>query len=409
MKKYLFFFILLIFSTTLLSQIIIKGKVMDVAKNPLEGAAVYFNNTMVGTTTNNKGEFSLKVKEGQHELIVSFLGFKRINYLLDTKKKEKRLLFLLEEEQNMLAEIIIGKTKYNERWKYNLATFKKEFIGTTKLSNSCEILNPKALHFNYDAKQNILTAIAKKPLKIKHKGLGYLITYDLVSFTRSGSYVSYLGYSRYEKIKGGKSKQKRWKKNRLLSYNGSIVHFYKSVISNQLKEEGYIVDLFKRIINKERPTEEAIKKARQLVKLSTNSINFFKKINVPKNALDSALVLLKKVKLPKYKDILYRKNIAFNEVISIKNNTIYLDFDNNLNVIYTKEKEEQGFILRMPFSKRRAVAHQKSYVIPKKSGIIIDKQGLLNNPLDVYYEGYWSYEKFGNSLPLDYKPTLIKQ
>lgn len=35
---------------------------------------------------------------------------------------------------------------------------------------------------------------------------------------------------------------------------------------------------------------------------------------------------------------------------------------------------------------------------------MIDKKGILLSPLDVLYEGYWSYEKFANSLPLDYIP-----
>lgn len=402
MKKQFLFFLIFILSVNIFSQIIIRGKVTTINKIPLDGAAVYFNNTMVGTTTNTKGEFALKVKEGQHELIVSFLGYKRINYILDTKKNEKNIHFLMQEDENILDEIVIQKTKYDMQWKHNLYAFKKEFLGITKLSEKCEILNPKVLHFNYDSKKNILTAISKQPLKIKHKGLGYLITYDLVNFIRNGNYVSYLGYARYENLKGGKDKQKRWKQNRILTYNGSRIHFFKSLINNKLKENGYVVDLFKRVQNKERPSEERIKKARELVKLNRKSINFSCVIVKPKNAIDSALLVLRKVKLPKHNDFLYKKNIDSEEIISIINNVIYLDFENNLSVTYMNEKEEENFILRLPYNKRRTATYQNSYIIPIKKEIILDRKGILVNPLDVYYEGYWSYEKFANSLPLDY-------
>ena len=44
----------------------------------------------------------------------------------------------------------------------------------------------------------------------------------------------------------------------------------------------------------------------------------------------------------------------------------------------------------------------KFVLIPLSKNIVLDKTGVLVQPLAVFYEGYWSYEKFGNSLPLDY-------
>jgi len=42
-------------------------------------------------------------------------------------------------------------------------------------------------------------------------------------------------------------------------------------------------------------------------------------------------------------------------------------------------------------------------------GIIVDKNGLLIDPLDVLYENYWSYyEKIATYLPLDYEPKTDK-
>ena len=145
------------------TQITIHGTVYQ-KNGPLEGVAVYFNSTMIGTTTNANGEFSIPVKDGQHQLIVSYLGYKTISYSLNTKTYKSPLTFALLEEENVLDEIVIKKTIYDDVWKYNLQKFKQEFIGKTELSEECEILNPKVIHFEFNAKENILTAYPRKPL-----------------------------------------------------------------------------------------------------------------------------------------------------------------------------------------------------------------------------------------------------
>jgi hypothetical protein len=397
-----FFFILFFTSFFSIAQVTITGTVYE-KNNPLEGAAVYLNNTMVGTTTNLDGEFSIKIKEGKYDLIVSFLGYKKINYTLNTSTYKKPLIFNLEEENNTLNEIIIRKTIYDDDWKYNVSRFKKEFIGTTELAQDCKILNLEVLHFDYDGKNNILTAFARKPLEIKHKSLGYRIIYELEQFIINKKRVTYLGYSRCFNLKGSKRKQRKWKENRLKSYNGSYLHFYQSLLKNTTYKDGFLVHQFKRVANPERPSEQKIKRARELVKLNGSSINFSKSIDSPKTPLDSALVVLRKVRLPKFIDYLYNSKIPVTDIISKKNNTFYLDFENNISVVYTKELEEEGFITRSAFSKIRNPLPQTSSVIPMEKDIILDKNGVLAYPLDVFYEGYWSYEKFANSLPLDYE------
>ncbi len=402
-NRFLFFFILSSF--TLWCQTTIKGTIYD-KNGVLENVAVYLNNTMFGTTTDVKGEFELQVKDGQYELIVSYLGYKKIVYSLNTSNYTKPLTFVLEEEENVLDEIVIKKIVYDEEWKYNLQAFKDGFLGRTSLSKDCEIINEEVIFFDFNRKDNKLEAFAKKPLKIKHKALGYIITFELESFVRTNDYITYLGYTRYEEMKGGNRKQKRWKKNRLIAYKGSQVHFYKSLINDTFTKEGYIINQFKRVENPERPTEQEIQKARELLRLNRNfNLDFSKKIVTPLTALDSALVTVRKARLPKFKDYLYKSKLKKDEVISFKNNTNTLTFDNNLSVVYTNEKEEEGYILRNVFSKKREATYQTSSIIPLEKNIVLDKSGILIKPLSIFYEGYWSYEKFAHALPLDYEPT----
>ena len=204
-------------------------------------------------------------------------------------------------------------------------------------------------------------------------------------------------------MKGGNRKQKRWKKNRLIAYKGSQVHFYKSLINDTFTKEGYIINQFKRVENPERSSEQEIQKARELLRLNRNfNLDFSKKIVTPLTALDSALVTVRKARLPKFKDYLYKSKLKKDEVISFKNNTNTLTFDNNLSVVYTNEKEEEGYILRNVFSKKREATYQTSSIITLEKNIVLDKSGILIKPLSVFYEGYWSYEKFAHALPLDY-------
>ena len=400
----IFFILSLLFTISSFSQIVIKGTVYY-EKGPLENVAVYLNNTMLGTTTDKNGEFSIPVKEGQYELIVSYLGYKKVNFAFNTSTYKKSLVFALEENAAVLDEIIIKKIVYDEKWKNNLAVFKREFIGRTELAADCEILNPEVLGFDFDFRKNKFTAFAKKPVQIKHKSLGYLITYELEGFIIDNKLVSYLGYSKYQQLKGGKRKQKRWEKNRLKAYNGSPFHFFKSVLNNRFKKDGFIVNQFKRVPNSERPSEEEIKMARQIIKLNRGIItNFSQKNDPPKNALDSALITVKKSRLPKFKDFLYKSRLKKEDIIAFKENAYQLIFEDNLSIVYTKEKEEMGYIMRGVFSKKRAPAPQTSSIIPIDDKIILDITGILVNPLAVFYEGYWSYEKFANSLPLDYIP-----
>ncbi|AOW17597.1 hypothetical protein LPB03_09020 [Polaribacter vadi] len=399
----------LLFSVSISSQIVIKGTVYQ-NNEPLENVAVYLNSTMLGTTTNGKGEFSLPVKEGHYELIVSYLGFKKINYTLNTQDYKKPLKFYLEEEESVLGEVIIRKSIYDRAWRKNLKIFEKNFIGESKLAKHCKIVNPKDIYFKYDENKKILQAFARKPIIIENKGLGYSIVYELVYFYRSEEYTSYLGYSKYQELEGNKRKIKYWERKRLEAYNGSPRHFYKSLLENNLMEDGFRVDLFERIPNPKRPSEEEVEKAKEIlgenIKIPRNWYIEDKKILTAK---DSAMIVLNNNNLPLYEHTTYDFNIERSRIIGFYKNTNYLLFEDNMLVYYIREEKEQAFLETQTFEEKELSIFQPSLVIPIKKPVILNDNGTLKNPLNVMYFGYWSYEKFANSLPLNYDPTFSKQ
>ena len=385
------------------AQILIQGKVY-VADKPKGNVTVYLNHTTKGTTTNNNGEFSLEVKSGVYELIISHLGYKTINYDIDTSEFNGPLIFRLTEEEIVLDEVVVNGKQNNDEWKYNLSVFLNEFIGTSSFSAFCTLQNPEVLSFEYDAENNTLIAEASAPLHIRNEALGYDIIYDLKYFRRREKTASYLGYAYFKSMKGKKSKQKRWKKNRLKTYHGSQIHFYKCIISNTVKEEGFVIDLFVRKKNTAKPSPKEVLKARKLLLNSKVKFDVLRKIHKPKNAIDSAVAVLQKSRLPEYVDYLYKADLNPSEIIHKENRHIYLELEHCVRMTYLREKEEKGYILKNSKNKLRKPVFQTSNIIPLTQKNLIDPLGILANPLNILYEGYWSYEKFAHALPLDYQP-----
>ncbi len=237
------------------SQTKVSGKVLSTNNIPLIGAAVYYNNTSIGTTTNDEGFFELPYNESYSEIIVSYLGFKTASLNLKKEDVFKKITFKLSPKNNMLDEVMIrNKKKYSKETRaYYLRRFKRNFIGKGNLSLKCVIQNPDVISFDYDPKSRVLEAYVSKPIKIKNPTLGYTIYYDLVHFEINNNKVYYLGYSRFEELKGSEKKKRKWEKERQIAFNGSKVHFLKSIYNNNLYEEGFEVDMMKRIPNPNRP------------------------------------------------------------------------------------------------------------------------------------------------------------
>ncbi|WP_442265436.1 carboxypeptidase-like regulatory domain-containing protein [Tenacibaculum sp. ZS6-P6] len=393
-----FFIVLYSFSQTNINGIITSKNI------PLEGASVYLNNTTIGTITDEKGAFELNFKEGNYTLVVSFLGYKTYQKSINTINQKKiEITISLEEDNEFLDEVEIKKIVYDDEWKYNLARFKQAFLGKTKLASTCKILNEKDLFFDFNYKTNTLSATARKPLKIKHNGLGYLIEYDLINFELGSKTLFFSGYAQYKNLR--KSIRKKWKKNRNIAYNGSRMHFLRSLLNKELKEDGFVINKFRRVANKERPSEEKIRFARKYLKLHGNRINYSRKIEEPKTTLDSAIVIANKARLPKYRDYLYKRDVPVNEMISFQKTTPFLDFTDYLMIIYTKEPEEENYVQGIFGKKRKQSDVQTSHLVLLQGKSEIDKIGIMINPNAVFNEGYWSFESFANMLPLNYQPS----
>ena len=104
--KNLFVIVIILFSITTYSQI--KGTVTDDKGNPLAFVNIFEENTYNGTTTNDKGKFTLNVKSENPTIIFQYLGYKTIKKTIAKNQFNENLTVTLEEENITLKEVVIN-------------------------------------------------------------------------------------------------------------------------------------------------------------------------------------------------------------------------------------------------------------------------------------------------------------
>lgn len=381
---------------SLAAQVLIKGEVFY-KNQQIEGASVFLSETTFGTVTNPEGLFELDVPAGQYTLVISHIGYKNVVFDFSTENLPELLRIELEEGEIALKEVVVEGEMSEEDRTYFLNRFKAAFIGTRLFSDACSLLNPEDLQFNYDRRRDLLRAYAEKPLRLRNEALGYEILYTLEYFAIEGRRTSYLGYSRYLPLKGSKRKNRLWAENRRKAYAGSRRHFFRSVAQYTSAEEGFFISQFQRVKNKNRPSEEEISKARALFR-SSGRIRLIPRDQKPETALDSAMLVLRRAREEKEMvDQIVALGISDSLLIRQNEGESVLQFRDNLRINYNAkgtrfEKDKKG--------EKEAT----SIILPLSQPNKILASGILERPLNLLFEGYWSREKIAVSLPLNYQP-----
>lgn len=226
-----------------------KGRIIDkITQQPIETVAVYFDNTTIGTTTNENGEFAISYTDAlQSTLVISYLGYEKV-LISDYRTKNNSTIELVEAGVALNEVYIESDDGLTRRQKLRL--FRKEFLGASKFGRSCKILNEADLFLKYDKKSKALYASSNAPIRVINKGLQYEIAFDLVDFEVNFRYVeaetnvfsvnsvTYSGTSFYKELEG--FERRKIIKNREVAYKGSVQHFIRALYNKLLEEEGYL-------------------------------------------------------------------------------------------------------------------------------------------------------------------------
>ena len=260
MKKFIVLVTGLVLSMPLFSQsahYIITGKVLDAqTKLPLQAASVFAQNTTIGTATDTAGRFMLELPNGGYELVVTFTGYQtEAKRITTADAADKNMIFEIKQKEKEMQDVVIrSSNEVTNGWEKYGDFFLENFIGKTENSKQCRIKNTEALKFYFSKRKNRLKIMAAVPLEIVNESLGYNIKYTLDSFTHeySTQLSLYTGYPLFEEMQPVDEAQKnKWKANRQLAYNGSILHFMRSLYHKQLAEEGFEIQFLVNAYDKE--------------------------------------------------------------------------------------------------------------------------------------------------------------
>lgn len=401
MRKAILFFISVFCSLLLFSQATIKGRVVGAVSGlPIPGSSVYIAGTSKGTICDSEGQFELNhVPYGTNDLVISSIGYQTHTYSYNETQLPLQLKVELQVKVKELENVILEQS-VEEGWDKWGKTFWDNFVGNTKNAQECKLLNQDVIHFRYFKNSKRLIAYADAPIVLENKALGYKVSYDLevfeVDFNQNSA--TFLGYPLFIPIDGNLTKN-RWVKAREEAYNGSILHFMRSLYHNRLIEEGFEVRRMARVFNIEKARVRAIidQLNESQNKISTDSMKYYKAIM---SQQDTRL---------QYSDSLLT---ADSLVAKNAEGIIQLRFDNYLFIVYKNQPVEQGYInFPLPVSGLAGVTVTTSKLPPQRSYVSLGGDKVISiaaagnyfNPRDFFAYDYWAWgEKMANSLPFDY-------
>jgi len=419
------------------AQYTIAGKVINLVDNkPLENATVFIDKTGYVTKTDRYGDFKIyNVKSNHYQLIVSMVGFKTYKTPISVQFDTNVHTVEMAENITSLNEVkIVNAKKLSSRY---MDMFKREILGTSKFGEQCRIINPDVIKLNFDKKENKLTAYSTDFLIIENKALGYRLKYLVEDFERNekNQLISYVGYVLFEAIKGKDKQQQEWAENRIEAYTGSLQHFLRSLLGNninQYKESGFLVMTDTRMENKYRLPDSIIRK----------KISFFRNKN-SKIDQDSLVFWISMLQQPKYIEVLDTTKLQTKQVVHLTDSkgiyslriitdTNYVNrwssvkvrginrtdvkcdtckFKNSLYVTYVKyipdksKKTYQSFYRSASsIIPNHEMDKMASLISILDGNVLFDWNGVIINPMSLKLERYWANLRLGDLLPIDYLP-----
>lgn len=357
---------MLLFQTTFAQSIVEKGLVLDKLTNqPITGASVFINASGIGAVCASDGSFNLskfiQAQFGHSVLTIVAMGYETANFNLANHKGA--VVIYLNPIVKELETVTVTAAEKNGWEKYG-KDFIESFLSYSEFSKLCTIQNPEVLKFYYEPNTNTLQVNARKPLIIQNKALGYKITYWLESFEHNyrTRIMTYSGLTLFEDLirpNKRKAQAAKWLKNRDAAYQGSVMHFIRSVHAGQLAESGFVV--------------------RRLEKVEGSRKGKYNNVVDPKILAEA----------------------DFSDTIEGKK---FIQFPSYLYVLFSKESEELPYLAKLhPFKMPNPALQTTIVQLVGTKAVEIFSNGHLEPAISFFLDGYWSYEKLDKLLPLDYK------
>ena len=386
-------------ATSALAQSSLRGVVQDsVTRQPLAFASVFLANTTLGVTTSEQGEFVFpKVPAGNYDVVASYVGYRLAKQTVQVATSPQQLTLRLGPTTNRLAEVVV-RPNPNRAGDYQ--KFTELFIGRTSFSRLCRIRNPDDVILDFDPQENVLTASAYQYVQVDNAALGYHVKYYGLRFVANfkQSTISFYGQPVFEEMTPrNERQQQRWLANRAAAYHGSLTHFLRSVYDGRVTDEGFVARRLRIVPNPRYPRADSLR--RQLLRARLRAI-----LTAAEN--DS---LVRWGKEPQGYSMLYTAPRPLDSLRrkSPDGGHTYIRFRDQLQVTYLREAPDPQYFLRprpLGTPPRKPTKEQVSQLMLLEPAIEIQPNGQLVNPLGLFTDEYWGFEKMGEFLPVNYLP-----
>lgn len=343
-------------------QTTLTGTVHDAnTARPLANANVFLDHTLRGTASSRDGRFTIAgVPAGDYQLVVSMMGYRTWRQKIAVRAGESIALQIRLQPRILQAPEVVITAPDEAAWRKQLARFKRLLLSTTANAAKCDILNPYNLEFS-ETPAGLFIATAQKPLLLENKALGYRLHFVLEEFSATGRNLWVAGYSWFEELPAqSKKQQKKWRKNRLRTYRGSLRHFFASLYRSAEtgkpvpKEQGFEIFTFKNEVDR----------GKKLIR-----------------GVDFLARLLESTGRPGVRR---------------------LRFADYIGVLFRNEPEEYGFLDYHHLG--RAPRQQESWIKLEGGSIFIQQDGHYASDKPVRKFGYWAWERLADRLPYEYTP-----
>ncbi len=359
------FLLLLLLPVASFAQLKITGRVIDKRyKTPILNARIVLTGDTTKYKTNEEGVYIIpNVKPGEYTLLITSNEYESY---ANTWLVYDNSIVIPDIELLSIDELDLTNDKYNANRERDLNIFKMMFLGESANAKQCKILNPDVVFVKYNNMLKNLTAFSDEYINIENRALGYLIKYQLRTFhyLKNGS-VYFDGAQKFEDLPGSESEKRKWKKERLAVYQGSLMHFLRAIIGNHLDEDGFKV-------------------SRLIRRLDTDYYKLTARTS--------------------YKGIYNGDSLPIDSFINHTNKrgVFALKFSDQLYITYNKKKQYPnintvGMPPNLPKFATTIVSFNEAYAL---FGI----DGVITNPQSISFEGEWGDTGVANLLPPDYQP-----
>lgn len=226
------------------AQTKVSGHVIDEFNEPVAYANIIFKNSSEGTITNENGRFYLESDETWDTLIVSFVGYKTVEYPL-TKRVNYDLKFTIEEEAAALNEVVIVSGKQSKKAEENPAIAILQKIWERKRKNGLRQFKQYA-YDRYEKVEFDINTIDSSLIKSNlFKGMEFVFEQVDTSKVTGKTYLPIFINEEVAKVYGDNliNKEKielKGNKNSGFSNNQTIIDFIKDLYSEYDVYDNYL-------------------------------------------------------------------------------------------------------------------------------------------------------------------------